>query len=92
MRFDRPARRSLGHTIQGRPYLGTGRQKLVWSARRRRASVLGLERLEARTLLATFTDAIPAALDAGASLWAPNDAVGIVANTSTYMALNLDFR
>ena len=57
MRYDRPSRRSLGHTIQGRPYIGTGRQKLVRSAGRRRNAVLGFERLEDRTVLATLIEA-----------------------------------
>jgi hypothetical protein len=81
MSYDRPSRRSLGHTIQGRPYIGTGRQKLVRSAGRRRDAVLGLERLEDRTLLAMFTDAAPALT----LTLAKNEAVGIVAtNAGTY--------
>ena len=80
MSYDRPARRSLGHTIQGRTSFGTGRQKLVRSACRRRDAVPGFERLEDRTLLATFTDAHPTLT----LTLAANDAVGIVANTSTY--------
>jgi len=56
MRYDRPARRSLGHTIQERPYIGTGRQKLVRSARRRRDAMLGFEWLEDRLAPATLSD------------------------------------
>ena len=56
MWYDRPSRRSLGHTTQGRPYIGTGRQKLVRSAGRRRNAVLGFERLEDRTSPATLID------------------------------------
>ena len=84
MWYDRPFRRSLGHTTQGRPYIGTGRQKLVRSACRRRGAVLGFEWLENRTLLATFSDAAPTLTLALAAA----DAVGIVANASTY-TLNL---
>ena len=84
MRDGKPSRRSLGHTTQGRPSLGTRRQKRVRSARRRRGAVLGFEWLEGRTLLATFTDAHP---DLTLTL-AANEAVGIVANNSTY-TLNL---
>ena len=87
MRYDRPSRRSLGHTIQGRTSFGTGRKKLGWSACRRRNAVLGLERLEDRMLLATFTDAHPTLT----LTLAANEAVGIVANAGTYTS-RPDFR
>ena len=84
MWYDRPSRRSLGHAIQGRTDIGTGRQKLVRSASRRRDAVLGFERLEDRTVLATFSAAAPTLT----LKLAANDAVAIVANASTY-TLNL---
>ncbi len=77
MRFDRSSRRSLGHTNQGRPSTGTARKRLGWSSRGRDA-VLGFERLEERTMLATFSGAAsPLTLALAA-----NEAVSIVADTS----------
>jgi hypothetical protein len=73
----------LGHTIQGSTDIGT-RKKPGWSACRRRNAALGFEGLEERTLLASFTDSAPTLTLA----LAKNDAVSIVANTSTY-TLNL---